>query len=64
VSLAAQGCGHGDGEDDDLEVMPDHDDDGAQEPTLGACHGGGPTLTCGGGYHRAEDPERVSAAQY
>jgi hypothetical protein len=62
VSLVARGCGHGDGdgEDDDLGVMPDHDDDdgGAQEPTLGACHGGadlGPTPTCGGGYHGVED---------
>jgi hypothetical protein len=49
--------------------VPDRDDDdgGTQEPMLGACHGGaylGPMPTCGGGYHDAEDSERVPSAQY
>jgi hypothetical protein len=64
VSLAARGCGHGDGdgEDDDPGVIPERDDDdggGVQELARGACHRGadlGPTPTCSGGYLGAEDP--------
>ncbi len=38
----AQGCSHGDGDDDLSGVMPEHNDDDGRvhEPVLGACHGG------------------------
>jgi hypothetical protein len=65
-SLLAQGCGHGDGDDDLSGVMPERsDDDGdGQELAHGACHGGAglsPTSICGAGYHGGEDLECVSA---
>jgi hypothetical protein len=65
-SLVAQGCGHGDGDDDLSGVMLERiDDDGdAQEPARGSCRGGAdlaPTSMCGGGYLGGEDLERVSA---
>jgi hypothetical protein len=64
-SLVAQGCSHGDGDDDLSGVMPEHNDDDGRvhEPALGACRGGAdlaPTSMCGGGYHGGEDLERVS----
>jgi hypothetical protein len=65
-SLLAQGCGHGDGDDDLSVVMPERSDDdgGGEELARGACHGGAglsPTSICGAGYRGGEDLKRVSA---